>query len=101
MAVLLQPPAQFWECPNCTVVDVTRGQPNRFHNCAGLKGIVAPLVPAGADCKVVAVMREDYVGREMVQLDGDGRPVMAVLTVRADGSNDVMVNAPTARGSGD
>jgi hypothetical protein len=100
MAVLLQPPVQHWVCPNCSVTDATRGQTNRFHTCAGLGGITAPMVPAGVDCKVVAVLREDYVSDELVQYDGDGNPVMAVLTVRADGSNDVLVNAPTARGAG-
>lgn len=95
-AVLLEPPEQRWSCPNCTVTDRTFGQPNRFHRCAGLGGLLAPLVPDGADCVVEAVERQDYVGRERVVLDADGRPVMAVVTRRADGSNDVVVNVPTA-----
>lgn len=96
-AVLLEPPEQRWSCPNCTTVDTTRGKPNRFHRCSGLAGLLAPLVPAGTDAVVETVVRQDYIGRENVVLDGDGRPVMAVVTRRADGSNDVMVNVPTAK----
>jgi len=39
------------------------------------------------------------VGSELVHFDGEGRPVMAVVTERPDGSNDVMVNVPTAQGT--
>jgi hypothetical protein len=97
---LLAAPERRWECPNCDHVDVTREAlpHSRFHNCAGLAGLSAPMVPAGTRCKVEAVEREDYVGAEDVQYDGDGRPVMAVVTTRDDG-NDVAVYAPTAHGS--
>jgi len=57
-----------------------------------------PLIEAGTKVKVTAVEREDYVGNEQVQLDPTGRPVMAVITEREDGSNDVSVYAPTASG---
>lgn len=96
MGVLLEPPEQHWVCPNCTTTDITRGKPNRFHRCGGLAGLLAPLVLDGTDCTVEAVLREDYERRETVARDGEGRPVMAVVTRRADGSNDVVVNAPTA-----
>jgi len=88
---------QRWVCPNCTLEQVTREvEPHtRFHACAGLRGLTAPMVPAGMRCKVEAVERGDYVGREMVQTDGDGRPVMAVLTTRDEGT-DVAVLAPCA-----
>jgi len=56
------------------------------------------MVPAGTHCKVVAVEREDYVGRELVQTDGNGRPVMAVQTIRDDGM-DCAVLAPCATAS--
>lgn len=91
-------PEQRWECPNCEQTAVTReAKPHtRFHSCRGLRGITAPLVPAGTDCKVEAVERGDWVGAETVQSDGEGRPVMAVVTTRADGSNDCAVLAPCA-----
>ena len=90
---------QRWTCPNCTATAATVGQPNRFHHCPGLGLITAPMVLAGTDCRVRAVLREDYVGDEIVQYDAWGRPVMAVVTDRSDGSNDVAVLAPTARWS--
>lgn len=86
-----------WECPNCNLKQVTReAQPHtRFHSCPGLRGLTAPMVPAGTRCKVEAVERGDYVGREQVQTDGEGRPVMNVTTTRDDGI-DVAVFAPCA-----
>lgn len=96
---LLAAPVRHWDCPNCNHTDVTfEAQPHsRFHNCPGLAGLSAPMVPAGTRAKVEAVEREDYIGDEDVQYDGDGRPVMAVVTTRDDG-NDVAVYAPTAHG---
>lgn len=88
---------QRWGCPNCPATAVTEGQLNRFHRCPGLGGLTAPMVLDGVRCKVVAEVREDYVGREDVQCDADGRPVMAVRTVRDDGE-DLAVLAPTAHG---
>lgn len=90
-------PEQRWACPNCTHTDVTHeAQPHsRFHPCRGLKGLTAPMVPAGTKAKVVAVEREDYVGKEVVQTDGEGRPVMSIVTVRDDGQ-DCAVLAPLA-----
>lgn len=87
-----------WTCPNCDLTDVTHeAQPHtRYHACRGLRGLSAPMVPAGTRCKVEAREREDYVGKELVQTDGEGRPVMAIVTERWDGSNDVAVLAPCA-----
>lgn len=82
---------QHWSCPNCNVTAVTVGQPNQFHECAGLNGLQAPLVIDGTDCKVEAVERGDYIGEENA-----GR-IMSVVTTRADGSNDTAVFAPTAQ----
>lgn len=90
MSALFLNGVQHWSCPNCTVTEVTQGQPNRFHECAGLNGLTAPLVIDGTDCKVEAREREDYIGNENV-----GR-FMSVVTTRADGSNDTAVFAPTA-----
>lgn len=98
-AVLLELPTHHWECPNCPHQHVTRErEPHTpFHPCAGLRnGLTAPMVPAGTRARVTAREREDFVAGELVQLH-DGRPVMSVVTERADGSNDVAVFAPTAR----
>jgi hypothetical protein len=100
MAVILQLPEQHWTCAHCCATDVSRGQANRFHQCAGLAGVLAPMVLDGFRGRVLTVERQDYIGREMVQYDGNGRPVMAVVTERPDGSTDVIVNAPTAQGAG-
>lgn len=97
MTVILPRPEQRWECPNCDFTDVTHeiNPHTRYHTCGGLKGLSAPMVPAGTRCKVVAKEREDYIGKADVTYDGDGRPIMAVETVREDG-NDVAVFADCA-----
>ena len=88
---------QTWRCPNCGLEERTEPKPNRFHTCPKLRFMTAPMVLAGTDAKVTINEREDYVGKEMVRLDPErGRPVMSIVTERADGSNDVMVFAPTA-----
>ncbi|SRR6266566_1330604 len=97
MPFIFQLPEQHWVCPNCVTTAVTTGQDNRYHNCPGLKGLTAPMVLDGMDCKVFAVEREDYVGREKPHYDGEGRPINSVITERADGSNDIMVNLPVAQ----
>ena len=84
-----------WSCPNCTVTAVTRGEGVRFHRCAGLAGLLAPMVLDGVRCEVKAVLRDDYVGGEDVRHDGEGRPVMAVTVTRDDGQ-DRVVYAPAA-----
>lgn len=89
-----------WECPNCDTTAVTKVDvANRFHPCRGLRGLTAPMVPAGTRCKVEAVERGDWVGKEQVQTDGEGRPVMSVVTTRDDGM-DCAVLAPAASGKG-
>jgi hypothetical protein len=91
---------KFWECPNCDTTDVTGVLiPNRFHPCPGLHNLVAPLVPAGSDCKVTALPREDYLGGEIQRTGSDGRPYGGVRTERADGSNDLAMFAPLAQAS--
>lgn len=86
---------QRWYCPNCPTEVTTKGfLPNRFHTCARF-GLTAPMVLTGTKAKVDAVEREDYVGTERVSLSTDGRPVMAFVTTRDDGT-DVAVNAPVA-----
>lgn len=86
-----------WECPNCTFTDVTQevAPHSRFHACRGLRGLTSPMVPAGTRARVSAVDREDYVGSEIVQTDGEGKPVMSIVTEREDGQ-DCAVLAPLA-----
>lgn len=94
-------PEQRWQCPNCNYKSVTHeAEPHsRYHSCKGLKGLSTPMIPAGTKAKVTAVEREDYIGKEEVQLDGEGRPVMAVVTERNEGM-DCTVYAPAATAGG-
>lgn len=95
-AVLLDQVITRWECPNCDVTEVTRGLvPNRFHTCAGLHMLTAPLVRAGTRCKVTAEERGDYLAGETQSTGDDGKPYMAVRTTRDDGE-DLAVNAGLA-----
>lgn len=99
---VLTVPEHHWECPNCPATDVTRqaGRHIRFHTCRGLRGLTAPMVPAGTKAKVVAHEREDYIAGDMVQVDGEGRPVMSIVTTRDEGQ-DVTVLAPCATARSD
>lgn len=90
-----------WGCPTCGATHVTReARPHTpMHRCAGF-GLDVPLVEIHGDELVgvrhVAVERDDYIGDELVQTDLNGRPVMAIVTERADGSANRAVYAPTA-----
>ncbi len=97
MMIPLLQPTQHWVCPNCTHTWVTHeATPHSvMHNCRGLKGLSVPMVPEGTACKVEAQEREDYVGKDLVTTDGEGRPVMSVVTTRDDGQ-DCQVFAPCA-----
>jgi hypothetical protein len=102
--VLLQPPLRRWECPNCDRAVVTRDAAVEapYHNCRGLHGLSAPLIPAGTRARVEAREREDYVGDERphtVEVDGKPRPVMSIVVTRDDGQ-DCTVLAPQARANG-
>jgi hypothetical protein len=83
-----------WYCPNCGLMDRTRTLPAdavRFHTCPALHHLVAPLVAAGTDCKVVAEERGDYLNGEEQRTGDDGKPYSAVRTVHADGHTDAAV----------
>ena len=89
-----------WHCPACGADERTRPLPPnaaQMHRCPRLHGIAAPMVRAGADCTLVAVEREDYLGSEIQETGDDGRPYMNVTTVHADGHTDVAVHAPLAQ----
>lgn len=86
-----------WSCPNCTARKLT--QETRlhtlFHPCQGLAGLMVAFVPDGTDCKIEAVEREDYTNGDLVQVDGNGRVIMATVTTRNDGM-DTTIYAPAA-----
>lgn len=90
-----------WACPACGLAQRVAPPlpPNatRMHTCARLHMITAPMVRAGADCKLVAVEREDYLNGEIQTTGEDGRAYMAVRTDYADGHTDLAVHAPLAR----
>lgn len=84
-----------WSCPNCDAAAHTVDAKVPWHDCRGLAGLHVALIAEGTKAKVEAIERGDWVGRELVQTDGNGRPVMAVQTTRDDGI-DLAVYAPTA-----
>lgn len=88
-----------WYCPNCDVTDRTKSLPpgaSRFHTCAGLHMLTAPLIREGTVCKVEAEEREDYLNGEIQATGDDGKPYMAVRTTRSDG-DDLAVNSGLAQ----
>lgn len=87
-----------WSCPNCQMTTVTHDAAIPFHPCKGLQGITAPLVRAGVRAQVYTREREDYIGKEKVQMH-NGRPVMSIVTER-DNGQDLVLFAPTAAGVG-
>jgi hypothetical protein len=99
MTAALLTPLHHWYCPNCGKTDVTNeARPHsRFHVCPKLAGLTAPMLPAGTAAKVEAIERQDYIGKDRVQTDENGRPVMSVVTTR-DHGQDTAVFAPAATG---
>ena len=94
-------PETRWACPNCDLTDVTHnaGPHSRFHSCAGLKGISAPMIVAAEVAKVAvrAVVRADYLNGEKQETNEDGVPIMAVETEYWDGHTDLSVNPGVAQ----
>ena len=107
-AHLLTPLEKHWECPSCGLQHVTNEpKPHTpMHNCVKLNGLVAPFVEVFGDqlekhsVQHKVVVRGDYLGDELARFDGAGKPITAVLTERADGSNDCYAFAATANGIG-
>lgn len=99
MAVpILPPPNHFWYCPACHFEDVTHelAPHTRFHPCVKFGLMSVPMVPKGTKAKLEVAEREDYIGREVVQLAPEtGRPIMNATITRDEGT-DVAVYAPTA-----
>jgi hypothetical protein len=96
-AVPILNPIHRWHCPACLLTDVTHeALPHtRYHACSKLGNLTVPMLPEGVKAKVEAHEREDYVGKEVVQLDANGRPVQSVITTRDDGQ-DTTVYAASA-----
>lgn len=95
--ILVQPVHRWW-CPACKKEDVTHEvKPHsRFHICPKMRGLTTPMVPLGTKAKVTLNEREDYVGKDKVQLDPEEqRPIMNITVERENGT-DVAVFAPTA-----
>lgn len=95
---LLAPKPQNWYCPNCAVTDVTAPLPpgqSRYHPCAGLHGLNAPLIREGMHVKVEAAEREDYLNGDHQAAGDDGKIYMNVRVTREDG-DDVTVFAGLA-----
>lgn len=97
---------RWWECPSCGhQARTTRaGIITPMHRCAAVAGLEVPLVQVlhnggirRGEVRHVAVERGDMIGQERgVLVDGKGRAIQAVVTERADGSNDCHVFAPVA-----
>jgi hypothetical protein len=94
---LLQPAQHNWHCPMCHSEHVTHEhRPHTpLHQCARLRGAWAPFVPAGVKANLVVNERQDYLGTDIPQTDGEGRVVMSVTTQRDDGE-DCHIFAPCA-----
>lgn len=92
---ILEAVGQDWYCPSCAFTAVGRVGELHMHDCDGQAGLTLPMVPANVKAAHVREERQDYIGTEDVRYDGNGRPVMAVYTVRDDGQ-DATVYAPCA-----
>ena len=98
MSVILNAPKTWWKCPSCQATDVTERTDahSRMHSCPAFNGMTLPMEQvADPSSKPTSrhreIEREDYIGDEV----GVGR-IMSISTDRPDGSNDLVVFAPTA-----
>lgn len=92
----------YWYCPNCHKESVTfEAKPHmQTHVCPKLAMLSAPMLQKGVRAKVERVLRQDYVGKEIVRKDADGKVPMSIVTTR-DNGQDAIVFAPTATGRSD
>jgi hypothetical protein len=84
---------QEWYCPKCTEAARTVDDSIPVHKCQYGNGLISPLIRSGTKAKIIVVEREDYVGKEKVQLDTARRPVMSVTTVRDEGQDCIVFPA--------
>lgn len=85
-----------WECEKCSATARTVDASMPLHPCPSVAGLMVPLVPPGSKTRHVVMERGDYVGRNRVNTDDNGRPVSAVYTERPDGSFDTCAYPDTA-----
>lgn len=90
--------ARYWYCPNCDVEARSVDSSLPMHRCGGISGLTAPLILRGTTAKTTVNDREDYVGKELVQTDAEGRVVMSTTTTRDDGE-DCTIYVSTAQGT--
>lgn len=108
--VLLSAPQKRWQCPSCEAFHVTQEQrPHTpMHPCPKLNGLLAPYVELAdgqyelhmSTVRHRVQVSEDFIGKRHPRLDGRGRPIVAVHTERADGSNDCHAFAGMATATG-
>ena len=98
MSIPIIPTVIDWYCPECGQTDQTNqpGMHVRYHTCPRLRYLSTPMLRKGVAGRVHVREREDYVGNEQVQTDGDGRPVMSIVTEYENGRTDAIVFAPVA-----
>lgn len=94
---ILEVQPTFWYCPACHREDATKiaAPHSHYHQCAKLKGAWVPFVEQGVKAGIRVNRRGDYVGNDLVTVDGEGQPVMSVTTQRNDGE-DCTIFAPCA-----
>lgn len=84
-----------WYCPECKLEaqSTQRGMP--LHSCPQLQGVMAPMVKQGVKARLKVNFREDFVKKDLVTTDANGRVVMSITTQRDDGE-DLLVHSPCA-----
>lgn len=94
-ATILTPPVREWRCPNCGREHRTQkpGPHTPLHQCPRLRGVWAPFLEEHVHGRLEVVERGDYVGKDIPQVDGEGRPVAQIVTHR-DNGQDCTILAP-------
>jgi hypothetical protein len=90
-----------WYCPECsevaqsvnTVVNGNKLRQMPLHYCAGLYGLLAPMVKKGVQARLRVNYREDYTHGDICTADERGKVVMSITTQRNDGE-DLVLHSP-------
>lgn len=96
-ATIITAPVRHWLCRNCGGEHRTQraGPHTPMHQCPRLRGVWAPYLETHVNGRLELVERGDYVGADIPQTDGEGRPVAQVVTHR-DNGRDCIILAPCA-----